>query len=278
MKRLPNFLYLGPDKAGSTWIHETLIRHPDIFLTPAKDLYFFDRYYERGTDWYADFFEGADGSRFVGEVCQDYLASPVAPARISEVLGKPRVMVSLRDPAERALSSYLYMRKHGEGPRTFGEALRTRPELLEHGRYGTQLRRYLSFLPRESIHVGVFDDLVADPQLFLDRVLDWLKLPHYELSSAEAGTRLAASKARVKAVAWIVRRAAEGVRYLGGPEVVGRVKRSATVHRVLYRPLDPADRELGIGDRDWIRDQLRLEISMVDRDFETNLLERWGWV
>ena len=48
MTRLPNFIYIGPDKAGSSWLHEMLIGHPEVYLTPAKDLYFFDRYYDRG--------------------------------------------------------------------------------------------------------------------------------------------------------------------------------------------------------------------------------------
>lgn len=274
---LPNFLYLGPDKAGSTWIHETLIRHPDIYLTPAKDLYFFDRYFDRGVDWYAKFFVDGEGAEVVGEICQDYLADPRAPERIGDVLGKPRVMVSLRDPAERAFSSYLYMRKHGEGPDTFGEALQTRPELLEHGRYGSQLRRYQAVLSREKIHVGVFDDLRDSSQEFLDEILRWLELSPYTLSADEAESKLPASRARVTAIAWIARRAAAAVRTFDGAELVGRIKRSPGVHRLLYKPLEPAERQIPETDRDWIRDQLRDEVRMVDSDFGTDLEKRWGW-
>ncbi len=99
MSRLPNFLYVGPDKAGSSWLHEVLLKHPDVYLTPAKDLYFFDRYYDRGTDWYAAQFRDAGDQRIVGEVCQDYLFHPDAAARIDETLGPVKVMVSLRDPS-----------------------------------------------------------------------------------------------------------------------------------------------------------------------------------
>ena len=153
VSRLPNFLYVGPDKAGSSWLHEVLLKHPDVYLTPAKDLYFFDRYYDRGPDWYAAQFRNAGDQRIVGEVCQDYLFHPDAAARIDETLGPVKVMVSLRDPVERAWSSYLYMRKHGIGPDTFAEALRSRPELLEHGRYASGLDRFLQRLPRDMIHV-----------------------------------------------------------------------------------------------------------------------------
>src|SRR4028119_313721 len=117
--RLPNFLYIGPDKAGSSWLHERLSLHPDIFLSPAKDLYYFDRYFERGPEWYAQFFRHATDEAIVGEVCQDYLFHPAAPERIASQLVEPRLMVTLRDPVERAFSSYLYARKHGLGAGTF---------------------------------------------------------------------------------------------------------------------------------------------------------------
>ena len=58
-------------------------------------------------------------------------------------------MATLRDPAARAFSSYLYMRKHGLGEPTFAATMKTFPDFIEHGRYGTQLRRYLKFFPRE---------------------------------------------------------------------------------------------------------------------------------
>ena len=38
----PDFLYIGPDKSGSTWLYEVLRRHPEVFVPSVKDLYFFD--------------------------------------------------------------------------------------------------------------------------------------------------------------------------------------------------------------------------------------------
>ena len=48
----PNFLFIGPDKAGSSWLFRVLGSHPEVYLSPAKDIYYFDRYYDRGIDWY----------------------------------------------------------------------------------------------------------------------------------------------------------------------------------------------------------------------------------
>lgn len=274
---LPNFLYIGPDKAGSTWLHEVLVTHPDIYLTPAKDLYYFDRYFSRGVEWYQRHFSDVTDQQIVGEICQDYLSCPESPARIATTLDRPRMMATLRDPVERAYSSYLYMRKHGEGPATFTEALRTKPTLVDHGRYGTQLKRYVDMFGNDCLHVAVFDDLQQDPQSFVDTVLQWLGVEPMVLPEEDLESKLPASRARFLPAAWAVRQTANVVRALDGAELVGRVKRSPRVQRLLYKPVPAADRKISEDDATWIRERLRSELELVDDLFGLNLIERWGW-
>ena len=277
MRRLPNFLYVGPDKAGSSWLHEVLLKHPDAYLTPAKDLYFFDRYYDRGLDWYAQQFRGARGESVVGEVCQDYLFHPEAAARIHDSLGPVRIMVCLRDPVDRAWSSYLYMRKHGIGPDTFGEALASRPELLEHGRYATGLDRFLALFPRTLVHVAVFDDLVADPQGFLDAVTDFLEIDPLPLAPSDLEARLPAARARSVALAAAARRGADWVREHDGAQLVGRVKRSPLVQRALYQTIDRSAVRPAREDVAAVRTALAPEVEALERTFGLPLRRSWGW-
>lgn len=277
MSRLPNFLYVGPDKAGSSWLHEMLIKHPDVYLTPAKDLYYFDRYYDRGPAWYAAQFRDARAETIVGEVCQDYLFHPEAAARIHATLGPVKVMVCLRDPVERAWSSYLYMRKHGIGPDTFSEALRSRPELLEHGRYASGLDRFLELFPREMVHVALFDDLVADPQAFLDEVTGFLGIAPLPLAPTDLEARLPAARARSVLVAAAARRSADWVREHDGARLVGRVKRSPLVQRALYRPLDRQTVRPDADDVRAVRSALAPEVDSLERTFGLHLHEAWGW-
>jgi Sulfotransferase domain len=277
VSRLPNFLYVGPDKAGSSWLHEMLLKHPDVYLTPAKDLYFFDRYYDRGLLWYAAQFRDARDEAIVGEVCQDYLFHPEAAARIRDTLGPVRIMVSLRDPVERAWSSYLYMRKHGIGPDTFAEALRARPELLEHGRYATGLDRFLMLFPRDHMHVALFDDLVADPQRFLDGVTEFLGIDRLPLAEDDLAARLPAARARSVRLASAARRSADWVREHDGAVLVGRVKRSTLVQRTLYRPIDRGTVRPDEADVLAVRTALSPEVEALERAFALPLRESWGW-
>ena len=41
LTRFPDFLILGPQRTGTTWLHAHLRYHPQIFLTEPKELYFF---------------------------------------------------------------------------------------------------------------------------------------------------------------------------------------------------------------------------------------------
>ncbi len=235
----PNFLYIGPDKAGSSWLHEVLLRHPQVFMPEAKDLYFFDRYYDHGLSWYLPLFAPAGPQHdVVGEVCQDYLFHPEAAARIAESLGdEVRFMVTLRDPADRAFSSYLYMLKQGEQHGTFLEALES-PGRGCSTTAGTPAgcSRFLDRFGRERLHVAVFDDLVADPQRFVDELLAFLQVAPMTLPDDLLDARLPAGRARSVLVSRAVRKASDLVRERGAANVIGRVKRSQLVQRVLYAP------------------------------------------
>lgn len=275
---LPNFLYIGPSKAGSTWLHEVLIRHPQIFMPEAKDLYFFDRYYDRGLDWYASHFRAAQPEhRVVGEVCQEYLSHPEAAKRIRHDLGDVRLMVTIREPAARAFSAYLYMRKHGVYAGTFREALETRPGMLDHSRYATLLARYLEYFDRSAIYCAVFDDLERDSQAFLDGLLAWLRVDAMTLDESLRGARLTASRARSTPVARVVKQGANWARQRNATGLIGTVKRSALVQKALYKPLDDKTPQLAAEDAAYVRDRLTPEILRLEEMFGLNLRQRWGW-
>jgi hypothetical protein len=44
---IPDFLCIGAQKSGTSWLYRVLMEHPQIFMPPIKELHFFDRI---GTD------------------------------------------------------------------------------------------------------------------------------------------------------------------------------------------------------------------------------------
>ncbi len=44
--RFPDFFGIGAQKAGTTWLHNVLARHPDAWVPPVKELHYFDRVHQ----------------------------------------------------------------------------------------------------------------------------------------------------------------------------------------------------------------------------------------
>ncbi|MFY8149329.1 MAG: sulfotransferase family protein [Prochlorococcaceae cyanobacterium] len=40
---VPDFLVIGAQRSGTTWLHRVLQQHPDLWLTPVKELHYFDK-------------------------------------------------------------------------------------------------------------------------------------------------------------------------------------------------------------------------------------------
>jgi hypothetical protein len=151
------------------------------------------------------------------------------------------------------------------------------PELLEHGRYAAGLDRFTKHFPRESVHVAVFDDLSANPQGFLDDTTDFLNVTRMPLSVEEQQPTLAAAAARNMTVAHAARRMADFAREHGAATVIGLVKRSPLVHKVLYRPIDKSVLRPAPDAVDFIKTALIEDVRRLDSDYGQDVIARWGW-
>lgn len=233
----PSFLFIGPDKAGSSWLHYVLSQHPDCYVPPAKDLYFFDRHYARGWAWYEAHFRDAGTRRVVGELSHDYLFSPEAARRIAADLPRARLVTILREPVERSFSHYLYMIRSGRTRVPFEQALRDHPELVRNSLYARHLAPYLELFGRERLGVFWFDELQRDPERLARRICAFLDLPWREGLEVHRKVR-AAAQPRSFVLARLAKRGANLARQAGLAGLVGRVKHSALAD-LLYRTYPP---------------------------------------
>lgn len=278
MSRLPDFLYLGPAKAGSTWIYDVLARHPEVFMAPGKGLYFFTSHYERGLDWYREQFRGAEGAIAVGEVSHTYLASPEACGRIATANPKMKLIVCLREPVERAFSDYLDGVKNGQIEGSFEEALERHPEILEGSRYARQLARYLERFPREQLHVAVFDDLSRDPDAFAAALFAFVGVPPRPLAPAQRSAMMPAGRPRSRALARLAKRASHAARALGLRKLRGRAKTSRLLRGALYRPFEASEKpRLSEFSQKRLRREFSDEMRALDALLGSRLCALWRY-
>lgn len=259
---LPNFLFIGADKCGSTWLYRVLDAHPQCFVPRAKDIYFFDRYYNRGWDWYLRFFcDAPPRARAIGELSHDYLYSSAAAQRISNDLPDVKIIVFLRDPVERSFSEYLYLIRSGLVRGSFWDCLRSHPEVLDHSCYASHLPAYLEAFPRSHVGIFFFEDLARDPAALSREIFSFLGVDAIDVAPIHERA-LSAGRPRSPRLARAMKRAADFTRWLGLANVVGAVK-SSRVASFLYRPYSAADRPC-------IDDSTRLRLAA---HFERDVVE-----
>jgi sulfotransferase family protein len=195
--RLPNFLIVGAPKAGTTSLYAWLKQHPSVFLSAVKEPCYFINDYRGGFhDWdqYTRLFESAHDEQAIGEASTAYLAAPESPAWIKSKLGEIRIIISLRNPVDRAWSMYSWMVMEGfEDIQSFGAALEaerrreqssrfktSNPEYwrdylyFSGGLYVSQVCRFIDTFDR--VHIIVFDDLVRNPADVFAKLCHFLEI------------------------------------------------------------------------------------------------------
>lgn len=203
--KIPDFLIIGAQKCGTTALYEALRRHPDIYMSPIKEPFYFvlndapppykvpsAEYAQRlRPTWheYIALFQGATGQRAIGEASALYLSSyqpEVTAAAINARLPAVRLIALLRHPVDRAWSAFQYYRMRGFEPcERFADALKAEalrnqsdwcPDLryFANGRYYANLRPYFDRFPRQQMRVYLYEEWSQQPQAVLRDVFTFL--------------------------------------------------------------------------------------------------------
>jgi hypothetical protein len=184
--RLPDFIAVGPQRTGTTWMHQVLSGH--VGLPATKETGFFGKNFERGLDWYAGFFRGCSADRPMGEIDPNYFAEELAAIRIAQMIPQCRIIVSLRDPVDRAWSSYRTMRRDAWTRVGFEETVRTNRVIQESSRYACHLADWRKHFGDERVLVMLYDDLAADPQSYLDQICRFIGIAPIAVKGTTAET------------------------------------------------------------------------------------------
>lgn len=217
---------VGPQKTGTTWLYECLRPHPVLcFPDRVKETFFLDRRWDRGWDWYWSHFEGCSGDQTRAEVAPTWFDVPEAAGRLAAHNPACRIVVTLRDPAERSHSLWLHHRRKGRVGGDFRRAAEEIPRIVEASRYGEHLPRWIERFGRERVHLVLQDDVDGRPGEVLARLYGFLGLePPEEPPEAATERVYAGSLPRFPALARWTTRAAGWLRERGRHRLVDAVK------------------------------------------------------
>ena len=180
--RLPGLVLVGAPRSGTTTLATALATHPEVTFSLRKEVEYFDLYYGRGPDWYAEQWPDVPGMRV--EATPTYLSDPDALSRMARDLPDTRFVAVLREPVARAWSQYWFFTQLGVEPRSWRRALRDERRrgrddpvgYLWRGRYAEQIARWDAAVGADRLLVLLFDDLVTRPEEVLREVCSFAGL------------------------------------------------------------------------------------------------------
>lgn len=241
-KKKPNFIAIGPGKSGTSWLYMVLRSHPQVGMSSAKETLYFEDEYWRGPNWYAKFFRHVESSATaIGEISNTYIFSPLAAERIAQDFPAMKLIATLRHPADRAFSHYLFLKRNAELNCTFEEALARRPDIKTRGNYFSHLTHYSQRFHPDQLLILLFDDLKRDVHAYAARLFDFLGIDPIADPTILQRRVLEASEARNRLLAKYSVALAHWIRRAGFPELVTRIK-SGFVNKLIFRKMtSPAE-------------------------------------
>ena len=199
---LPNFLIVGAAKCGTTSLSHALNQHKDIFISNPKEpkylSYSFlkEKYSGPGDDFtkkkaiktfeaYQSLFKKAKEHQIKGECSVDnlYYHEFVVPI-IKETIGDPKIIIMLRNPANRAFSAYSHLIRDSRETLSFEKALKKEKERIDNGfefiwaykeasMYYESVKTYLENF--SNVKVIVFEEFMKNKEEGLIDVLEFLE-------------------------------------------------------------------------------------------------------
>lgn len=174
-----DMLFIGAPKCGTTWLTRRLARHPALFM-PDDEIHYYARYYDKGADWYASHFVDAQPGQKLAENSNSYLTEASALPRIVAEQPQAKLLCLLRNPIERAYSSYGMQVDRGRANDDIAlyldPARSPRPHILSNGLYADLLRPWYDHFSADKFFIGRFDDIRTSPEELYRSVLRFLEV------------------------------------------------------------------------------------------------------
>jgi hypothetical protein len=203
--RRPNLFLIGAPKSGTTSLYEYLRGHPDVFMSPMKEPFYFapdvvtgprrrQLRYQADEQAYLELFAAAGDERWVGEASTGYMVSRRAASLVKEFDPAARILAMVRNPVAVVHALHGERQSHRvEDIADFGQALDADEDrragrrlpvgstplgatYVDTGHFGEQLTRWFDEFGREHVHVIVFDDFATDTAASFEGVLRFLEI------------------------------------------------------------------------------------------------------
>ena len=182
----PHFIYIGAGKCGSTSLSNYLNQHPETYICPKKETFFFlpekirNNHKTFGAiltlEDYRKLFQSAPPNACIGEISTNYYAYPKSAKLIQSQLPKVKLLATLRNPADRAFSAYQMFVRAGHEKKKFQDLIASNIKYIKRGFYYSQLAPFFEIFNKEKINVCLYEDLCKKPIAFMHQIFEFLEI------------------------------------------------------------------------------------------------------
>lgn len=195
-----DFLLAGTQKGGTTTLDAYLRNHPEICMAKKKEVHFFDNdsFFKAAPPDYEHYhsnFPSDSRQKNVlhGESTPIYMYWREAPRRIHDYNPAIKLIISLRNPIDRAYSHWNMECGRNADTVSFLDALHSEStrcltaspsqhrvfSYADRGRYISQLERIYRYFPSEQVLLLRSDELYTKPDCLLKQIYDFLGIQEY---------------------------------------------------------------------------------------------------
>ena len=188
-KVLPQALIIGVMKCGTETIMTFLAIHPDIAMQlKLEAVQFFDKNHEKGLEWYRNQMPCSSEGQITIEKSPQYITTPFAPKRVHKMDRDIKLILSIREPIDRAISHYEHVAYFSPGkfPDTFEKTaisplggINGGHEALQRSLYSVHLKQWLNYFNLDQIHIVDADNFKLNPTEELNKIEKFLGIRQY---------------------------------------------------------------------------------------------------
>ena len=228
---LPNFIFIGPGRAGTTWLYKNLKANSSIELARnIKEVNFFNWNYHKGLLWYSSFWTKDSAVR--GEISNLYIYDLEVAHRIITDLKDIKIITVLRHPLDRCISSYLFKRRSGEIDGNISFTTAMSEGLYKESLYSKLLEPY--FRNEIKMYIGWYEDLSNRPDHLMKEISDFIGVNYKPESISRKKINSTVIPRNIFVTYWVKRIAA----YFRENEwfmVLDRLKTNKLLRRLLFK-------------------------------------------
>ena len=177
-----NLFVIGVNKAGTSWLYYLLGRHPDVFMSEVKELYFFGTHKDGPADReaYHRHFPFAEDYRYFGDATPMYYREAAVVEEMYSYNPEAKLLAIVRDPVERLLSQYRYHKQLGiiDERMSLAEVLdEGSTRLLDDSHYEETLPRFAERFGPDQFKIVSLEEGRDAPEALWSTLLAFLDLP-----------------------------------------------------------------------------------------------------